>query len=62
MFSTKAFDRVRKAIGMLEAEGEDNLHRTRTSWKFLGRFVCVSAWKRLHGLGALLEQYHFYLF
>lgn len=55
-FSIKAFDRIRKTIGMLEAEGEGDRRCTRTSWKFLERSVCVSAWKRLHALGALLRQ------
>ena len=42
----KAFEAIRKAVDSGEAQG-------RTQWSFLGRAVCVAAWKRLHGLGSL---------
>ena len=55
----KAFDRIRQtlstSLGGDSAESEEKLDGekkvARTAWKFLGRCVCVSAWKKLHGLG-----------
>ena len=43
--TTKAFEAIRKVVQNAEATGG------RTQWSFLGRDVCVAAWKRLHGLG-----------
>lgn len=42
----KAFEAIRKTVQSGESGG-------RTQWSFLGRDVCVAAWKRLHGLGCL---------
>ncbi|CAK9094365.1 FO synthase subunit 1, partial [Durusdinium trenchii] len=37
-----AFDRIRSTLGR---------GQTKTEWEFLGKKVCVSAWKKLHALG-----------
>ena len=55
----KAFDRIRQTLsasqggdsGGSEDKPDGEKKVARTAWKFLGRSVCVSAWKKLHGLG-----------
>ena len=42
-----------KALGRIRAAVDEHGDGPRTKWKFLGRDVCVSAWKKLHGLGCL---------
>ena len=46
----QAFDRIRQHVASKKDESEDG---SKTRWSFLGRDVCVSAWKRLHALGHL---------
>lgn len=41
--SAQAFDRIRSTLGR---------GQTKTEWEFLGKKVCVSAWKKLHALGS----------
>ena len=43
-------------MGRVRAAVDKHGDGPRTKWKFLGRDVCVSAWKKLHGLGCLTNN------
>jgi hypothetical protein len=45
-----------EALGRVRAAVDKHGDGPRTKWKFLGRDVCVSAWKKLHGLGCLTNN------
>lgn len=45
-----------EALGRIRAAVDKHGDGPRTKWKFLGRDVCVSAWKKLHGLGCLTNN------
>ena len=63
----KAFDRIRQTLSTLPGRGDSagsedkpdgEKKVARTAWKFLGKPVCVSAWKKLHGLGTQPSLVH----